>query len=279
MKKILPGILMMISVSAFAQDVVKQAIINTTTNITAPEEESIEDVGNQGRGGGFRNFGDGETKSVTYVKDGMVKTAIKTDMMRSTTIRDNDKKLTTTLMEMMGKKMGFYMTDEDQKEMGKKMDSMMRERNKDSVQKKPQTDNKINVEYNPKETKKIAGYVCQKAYIISTNFLGQKDTVAVWFTPEFKITNTPSTGGTSGFGRVGNKGFDQVNGFIMAYTTKMGRGRTMDVEVTKVDLIKDIENKEFDIPKDFDLKPMSEMQNMFGGGRGGQGGGRVMIGG
>lgn len=273
MKKILLTAFVLSSFSVFAQETVKQAIINTTTTITAPEEQEIQDVGEQtGRGGMFRNFGDGETKSVTYIKGNMVKTAIKTDMMRNTTIRDNDKKLTTTLMEMMGKKMGFYMNDDDQKAMVKRMDSMRQAQNKDTVKRQPRVERIAQVEYNPTETKKIAGYVCQKAYIINTNFLGQKDTMQVWYTPEFKIENVPSTGGMSGFSRAGtNNGFDQVKGFIMGYTTKMGNNRTMDVAVTKVELKKDIDAKEFDIPKDFDLKPMSEMGNMFGGGgRGGQ---------
>lgn len=273
MKKILLTAFVLSSFSVFAQETVKQAIINTTTTVTAPDEQEIQDVGEQtGRGGMFRNFGDGETKSVTYIKGNMVKTAIKTDMMRNTTIRDNDKKLTTTLMEMMGKKMGFYMNDDDQKAMAMRMDSMRQAQNKDTVKRQPRVEKLAQVEYNPSETKKIAGYVCQKAYIINTNFLGQKDTMQVWYTPEFKIENVPSTGGMSGFGRAGgNNGFDQVKGFIMGYTTKMGNNRTMDVAVTKVELKKDIDAKEFDIPKDFDLKPMSEVGNMFGGGgRGGQ---------
>jgi hypothetical protein len=49
----------------------------------------------------------------------------------------------------------------------------------------------------------------------------------------------------------------------------------MIVEVTKIDTGKDIAAKEFEVPKDFDLKPMKEMQNMMGG-RSGQGGGPGM---
>jgi hypothetical protein len=45
----------------------------------------------------------------------------------------------------------------------------------------------------------------------------------------------------------------------------MRRNRKMQVEVTKIDLQKDIADKEFDIPKDFEVKPMKDMQNMFGG--------------
>ena len=272
MRSVLLTALVFTASQSFAQQLVKQATINTTTTVTAPEEEDISDVGagGQGRGGGmFRNFGDGETKSVTMVKDSMVKTTLKTDMMRSTIIRNNTSKMTTTLTEMMGKKMGFYMSDDDQKAMGQRMDSMMKERSKDTVRQRAPREKNVEIDYTSTDTKKIAGYVCKKAYIVSTNFLGQKDSLTVWYTPEFKLENLSSTGGTMGFGNT-TTGFDKINGFVMGYTRKMPRDRSMEVEVTKVDLKKDVDQKEFDIPKDFDLKPMSEMQNMFGG-RGGGG--------
>ena len=133
------------------------------------------------------------------------------------------------------------------------------------------------------ETKKIAGYNCKKAYIVKTNFLGQKDSMTVWYNPEVKFETIHSTGGTSGMGSLmGGAGntmqnwFDLVDGFIMKYETPMGRGRTMEVAVTKLEINKDIAAKEFEIPKDYDVKPMKEMQNMFGG-RGGGGGGRTIM--
>ena len=49
----------------------------------------------------------------------------------------------------------------------------------------------------------------------------------------------------------------------------------MTVEVTKIDLSKNVEDKEFLIPKDFEVKPMSEMRNVFGAP--GAGGGRITI--
>jgi hypothetical protein len=103
--------------TALAQPtLVKQAIISTTTNVIAPEEEDIQSLQNPQSPGSmnFRNMMDGETKFTTYLKDGMVKTVIKNEMGRSTIYRDQDKKLTTTLIEMMGNKMGFYITDEEQ---------------------------------------------------------------------------------------------------------------------------------------------------------------------
>jgi len=55
----------------------------------------------------------------------------------------------------------------------------------------------------------------------------------------------------------------------MGYELKMRRNRKMEVEVTKIDIKKDITEKDFEIPKDIEIKPMKEMQSMFGNQRGG----------
>ena len=266
--------LMFAGISAYAQPVlVKQATILTTTNVIAPEETDLSEVqaGGDDRMRMFRNFGDGETKTTTFIKDGLIKTDIKTEMMKGSIIRDNDKKVTTTLMQVMGNKSAYYATDEDQVEMKKRMDSMIQERMKNDTnaqkQVRPETKKNKNIVIDyTNETKKIAGYNCKKAYIVKTNFLGQKDSMEVWYNPEIKFETVHSTGGTSGMSslmgggsNLMQDGFDMVDGFIMKYETKMGRGRT----------------KEFDIPKDYDVKPIKEMQNMFGG-RGG-GAGRTII--
>ncbi|MCP9750320.1 hypothetical protein [Ferruginibacter sp. HRS2-29] len=266
------------SLAAAAQPkLISQATVTTTTTVIAPEEDELQNVQNQGAGGPgqmFRNFGDGETKSTTYLKNDLVKTIIKTDMGRSTIIRNNNTKVTTTLLEMMGRKTGFYVSDEEQAQMRKRMDSMMQNRKVDSgatVRTRPaSSENKIEV-HTTDETKKIAGYTCKKAYVVTTRILGIKDSNAIWYTPEIKLQNLHSTGGTMGFGGFGStNGFDKVDGFVMAYEAKMPRGRKMTVEVSKIDISKEIADKEFEIPKDFEVKPMKEMQNMFGGGQGGR---------
>ena len=254
---------------------ISQAIISTTTNVIAPEEDELQNVQNQNQGGGgmamFRNFGDGETKATTYLKNDMVKTVIKTDMGRTTIIRNNAIKLTTTLMEMMGNKNGFYITDDDQVIMRKKMDSMMQASRKDSAQHstRPAAANPVEISYT-NDTKKIAGYTCKKAYVITTKFLGLKDSVPVWYSPEIKLQNISSTGGLSGFGSMGTvNGLDKIDGFVMGYEMNMRRNRKMVVEVTKIDITKEIADKEFEISKDFVVKPMKDMQSMMQGGGGG----------
>lgn len=267
------------SLVAIAQPVnIKQAVIYTTTNITAPDQDDVSSIQNQGSGGGmqFRNFGDGEIKSVTYIKNDLIKTVIKTDMGRSTIIRNNASKLTTTLLEIMGNKTGFYATDEEQAGMRKSMDSMMKARTKDSTAGNRLPQETPVVISHTEESKKIAGYICKKAFLVSTRLLGLKDTAVVWYTSDFKINNLTSTGGGFSMGIMGMgssnagsiNGLSLIEGFVLRYETKMRRGRTMTVEVTKADITKEIADKEFDIPKDFDLKPMKEMRSMMQGGQG-----------
>lgn len=253
---------------------ITQAIVNTITTVIAPEDEEIQNIGGGGEGGrmNFRNMMDGETKSTTYLKNGMVKTILKSEMGRSTIIRNNDTKMTTTLIEMMGTKTGFFVSDSEQVVLRRTADSMMQSRRaKDSTIKQRVKTDPLPVEVSyTEETKKIAGYQCKKAYVITTRLLGLKDSMTVWYTPEIKLQNVSSTGGFSGFGNMGSaNGLDKVDGFVMRYDMSMPRNRRMEVEVTKIDLNKTVDESEFVVPKDFELKPMKEMQSMFGGGRGG----------
>jgi len=267
--------------AAFAQPkIYNQAVINTTTNIIAPDEEAVESIAQEPRGGmNFRNMMDGETKFVTYLKGDLVKTTIRSEMGKSAIYRDNSKKLTTTIIEMMGNQNGFFASDEDMANMQKRRDSMMAERRKADTnaarRMPPQDRNSGPVDISiTGETKKIAGYNCIKAYLITTRLLGIKDSAAIWYTSEFKLNNVLSTGGMNIMPGMGNmmpslNGLEKVDGFVMRYEMKMRRNRRMEVEVTKVDLTKEIDAKEFEIPKGIEIKPISEMQNMFRGGGGG----------
>jgi hypothetical protein len=250
----------------------KQAIISTTTDVVAPDEEDVSQIQqNTGGGGGqnFRNFMDGETKSVTFIKNDLVKTNYKSEVGRGSTYRNNTTKVTTTIMEVMGNKMGFFSSDDDMAAMGKKRDSMMQERAKTDTSMKRRMQRPeafpITVAYT-NDTKKIAGYNCKRALLI-TDKLIVKDTMEVWFTPDIKFENLPSTGGLSGIGNMGGAmGFEKIDGFVMQYRRNMPRGRVMEVKVTKIETDKEIADKEFDIPKDVEIKPMSEMGGPGGGG-------------
>ena len=264
--------------------VITQAIITTSTNVIAPEDEEVSEIQPQGReGGGFnwRTMMDGETKSTTYLKNDLVKTDLKSETFKGSIYRDNVKKLTTTVFEMMGNKGGFYTSDDDQEIMKKRMDSMREARQKaDTNQKeKPRmrnVDPATSVVYLD-ESKKIAGYNCKKALIILDRLV-RKDTTIVWYNPEIKFSNLSSTGGMSGMGMFSNQmsggiNFDKVDGFVMQYERKMPRGRTMEVKVTKIVTDKDIAATEFDLPKDIEIKNMKDMMGQGGGGM------RMMMGG
>jgi len=266
------GLLSFTTILSAQPKIFSQATISTTTNITAPEDEDVSQIQNQGGGGfNFRNFGDGETKSTTYIKNDLVKTNYKSESFRGSTFRNNVTKMTTTIFEIMGNKQGFYSSDNDHADMAKRMDSMLKERAKTDSSIKPRTRTiafSNNVEY-VNETKKIAGYNCKKALIITDKLLS-KDTLAVWYTPDVKFANVSSTGGTSGFGNIGgaagNISFDKVDGFVMMYERSMPRGRKMEVKVTKIETDKEIADKEFEIPKDVEIKSMKEMTGQGGGG-------------
>ncbi len=250
---------------------VNQAIITTTTSITAPETEDAAIPPPPSAEGGpvviRRSMMDaGETKSITYFKNNMVKTVVENDMGRNTTIRDNDARKTTTLMEIMGNKRGFYATDAEQEEMRKKMDSMMQVRNEGQTAAAPASF----VLHYRNESKEIAGYVCKKAVIVNTRPNGNTDSTVAWYNTGVMMKGLTHTGGPGGgFMSIGRNtsqdGFDKIDGFIMQYESNMGRGRKMTVTVTKLDIQKEVKDKEFDISKDFELKPMKDMQGPGGG--------------
>ena len=275
MMKIITLLFLSASVTTYAQPkLLTQATITTKTITASPEGEDAPArtiTTEDGETRTIRFGGDGETKTTTWLKNDLTKTFSESEMGRTTVIRDNSKKITTTIMEMMGRKSGFYATDEDQAQMHKRMDSMMQSRGGQNVSfgggaNTPATYSVVYID----ESKKISGYVCKKALIIAAR-TNRSDTTTVWYCPDFKLQHLPSTGGAAGgFGGFnttsGPTGMELLNGFPMQYQRNMPRGRTMTVEVTKLVIDKEIADKEFEIPKDIEVKPMKDMQN--GGGPG-----------
>ncbi len=257
----------------------KQAVVYTTTNIIAPEEDDMDNNQDNQRGGmNFRNMMDGETKFITYLKDEKTKISVKSDVVKATIYRDNESKITTSIVEMMGNKNGFFITDAEQEEMQKKRDSMMAERRKKDTTSKigmhiETAKSSSEISYT-NETKKIAGYECKKAYVISSRFPGIKDSAIIWYTNAFKLYNINSTGGFSNLPMMSNmvpmlNGLEKLDGFVLRYEIKMRRNRKLEAEVTKIELNKELNTNEFKIPSDIEIKPMKEMRMMFGGPRGG----------
>ena len=277
MKKIITLVFLFSAVATYAQPkLISKAIITTKTTVVAPEED--DNVAPPNTNGGdevrvMRFFGgDGETKSTTWLKSDLVKTFSESESGRTTIIRDNSKKITTTIMEMMGRKTAFYVTDSDQVVLRKRLDSMMQNRRQNDVtgggSRNPPT---IDISY-MEESKKIAGYDCKKAIIITTRSNGKKDSSLVWYIPDLKLQGINSTGGAlAGFGgfspqAAGLDGMDKLNGFPMQYERNMNRGRKMTVVVTKFITDKEVTDKEFEVPKDVELKSMKDMQDAGGPG-------------
>jgi hypothetical protein len=271
MKKIITLLLLATGTAAQAQPrLLTQATVTTKTTIVSPETDEPAQTSTTTADGNevrvMRFGGDGETKTTTWVKSDLTKTYSESEMGRTTVIRDNGKKLTTTIMEMMGRKSGFYATDEEQLEMRKRMDSMMQGRGGQNAMMRggansPAVYSIVYVD----ESKKVSGYNCKKALVIATRSSGV-DTTVVWYCPDVKIQNLPSTGGVAaGFGGInfnsGPTGMEDLNGFPMEYERNLRGGRKMTVLVTKLVIDKEVADKEFELPKDIDIKPMKDVQN------------------
>ncbi len=274
MRKITLTLLGLCTTVVFAQQkTISQATITTKTTIVSPEGDDNGAVAPppptaEGAEVRIMRFGgDGETKSVTLIKNNLVKTVINNEINITTTIRDNDKKITTTLMQMNGSTTGFYATDEDQEKMRNQMNSLMQSRRENGQVAENIVTPTTEVIYID-ESKKIAGMQCKKALLVTTR-KNKTDSIIVWYCPDFKVQGVTSTGGIAGFGGRATQvaGLEKLNGFPMQYETTMNRGRKMIVEVTKIDIEKEIKDKEFELPKDVEIKAMKDMQQM-GGGRG-----------
>ncbi len=265
-KLTLTAVIMLLSFASIAQPkMVEKAIIKMQTEINFPE--------NFGGGGAG---GDGnatmamprsmEASTTMYMKGDMSKVESVTDFGNNTVITDKKNKRTTTLMEAMGRKTGFYSTDTDEEAMRARMDSA-RARRADSLRQMGlpiAQPSKPEIQYID-ETKKIAGFVCKKAILRTKNQRGEVSESTVWYCPEFKLSQGLATGGNRGMmSMAGLNGVDQIEGFPMEYEFERGNGMKMHMVVTKVQLDANIDDKVFEIPKGYDIKPIAEMQGNGG---------------
>lgn len=269
-------IMLLFSTVVLAQKVVDKALIKTQTEIVFPENPggsaAAPGGGDGERGMNFGGMSGLDLTSTIYFKGDMTKIESTSDFGNNITITDRKNRKTTTLMEMMGKKMGFYSTDEDEKTMKARQDSIRAKRT-DSLQKMginvapPAAPEIIYTE----ETKKIAGYNCKKAIIKTKNRQGEVSETTIWYNPEFKMAEGFSMNAGGGMGRAmmggGLNGMDQINGFPMEYDVQRSNGMKVHMVVTKIQLDATIDDKIFEIPKGYDIKPMSEMGGPGGGGR------------
>lgn len=283
MKKLPLFLLLGLALQVQAQRVVDKAVVKMNMLVTFPESWG---GGGPGGGGGDDNAirmpRDIETAMTIFYSGDQTKIETVSDFGKNYTFIDRKEKKTTTLMEMMGRKMGFVSTDADAEAMSKRMDSIRAAR-RDSLEKMGLrfSDGGPEILYT-EEAKKIAGIACKKAIIKTKDRQGQVTETAVWYAPEFKMGAGFGTSGGSGSAQGGGggmrmsmsmnlPGMDKLNGFPMEYEMTRQNGMKTSMVVTKVDLEPKLDEKTFEIPKGYDIKPMSEM--------GGQGGMRMMFGG
>ncbi|OJY95778.1 MAG: hypothetical protein BGP13_00310 [Sphingobacteriales bacterium 40-81] len=259
-----------------AQQTATSLIVKSKTEITFPENP------NRGDGDGFNGPSGMESKNTTYYKGDFIKTLNQSDFGNNIVIVDKKNKKTTTLIEAMGRKTGFYITEEDQEKMRedaqKRMDSLRQARGGNDDQQRNFTPAEPEIVYT-NETKKIAGYNCKKAIIKTKSRQGEVSELHVWYTPDVQRpegypvsgANTGGGGFARGFSGGGPGGgafgglsnLEKINGFIMGYNMSRPNGFKMETEVTSIEVNPAIEDKVFEIPKGYDIKPMSEMQQFF----------------
>jgi hypothetical protein len=270
MKKLPFFLLLGLTLQATAHRVVDKAVIKMNCLITFPEN-----WGGGGPGGGGDDNGqrmmprDVETAMTVYFKGDQTKIESVTDFGKNLTFVDRKEKKTTTLMEMMGRKMGFISTDADAENMQRRMDSSRNAR-RDSLEKLGLrfADSGPEIVYT-EEKKKIAGMECKKAIIKTKGRQGEVTETAVWYSPEFKMGSGFAVGGSSnskgggmmrgGMSMMSVQGMEKLNGFPMEYETTRQNGMKISMVVTKVQLDAELDDKTFEIPKGYVIKPMSEM--------------------
>jgi GLPGLI family protein len=267
MKKLLAVLAITIAVNAQAQKVVSKAIVTTKTEMEFPEQN--QPAGGDDGGNRMMMPRDMEITSTIFFKEDQTKMENTTDFGKNYVFIDRKAKRTTTLMEMMGKKQGFWSSDEDQAKMQKRMDSVRAAR-ADSLK-------QLGITFAPPaepeitytdEKKKIAGMECKKAIIKTKNQRGEVNETAVWYTPEFVMADgfslTSQGGGGMRMMGFNPSGIEKIKGFPMEYEIVRQNGMRIHMTVIKVQLDADIDDKTFEIPKGYDIKPMSEMQNQGG---------------
>lgn len=262
MKLILSAIAGLLSITLVqAQQVVNEATVQMKIETTSPTNDATPPVTNDGEGRVMMRFGEGEIKSKLLFKNGMTKIESDMGMGVSQMIIDSKEKKTTTLFEAMGRKMGFYTTDADMQRMiagGPGADSTRQQR-------MPQPFSpEVFIEY-LSDVKKIAGMECKKALIRYKDRRGQEVQQEVWYSPAFMFGEGFRIRDVMRMANI--PGLEKLKGFPMEFEMVRQNGAKVHYQVTKVDLNAKVDDKIFLIPKDYDVKSMSEMNQ--GGGRNG----------
>ena len=197
--------------------------------------------------------------------------------MNNTVYVDKDAGTTTTLFEMMGTKRGFVQTDAEKTEARKAMDSAMKSTTSQNTGGFRVHDlrSTATIEYTD-ETKVIRKLTCKKAIVSVKRQNGEISKFDLWYCPDYILPEGME------FGRALQ--VRDLKGIPVMYESvnKMNFGdreitMTTKFELVSLDANAEIKDKEFEVPKGYDIKPWKEWQKENGGGPGGMPGMRVMI--
>ena len=166
------------------------------------------------------------------IKGQKTKSEIQTQMGSQIGITDYQTETKTQLINMMGQKYAIPQTAEEIKE---------------EIKGEPEGEVQVT-----DETKTIAGYSCTKA-IVTVNDDGTKVTYEVWFSKEFGAENA----------NFDNPIYKDINGVLMEFSMITPQF-TMKFQAIDVDK-KKVSSKEFDIPSDYTVTTMEELQSKMGG--------------
>jgi hypothetical protein len=197
----------------------------------------------------------GEIKTTIWIKDNKSKTDADMGFGKSVIYYDGKTKTTTTLFEMMGKKMGFYTNEEE-------MNKMISQNDSSRVQNRNASSEDIQIEY-LSETKTIADKLCKKAIIHYKNSNQEAQTQEVWYYPGYKLDKEISLNAVIRSAFV--PGVNKLKGFPMEMEIQRKNGTITKYIVNKIETEQILEDALFNIPSGYDIRPMSEMNQ---GGRG-----------
>jgi outer membrane lipoprotein-sorting protein len=266
--------LLSVGISTAQPKVIDRAIVKAKTEITFPDNfGNSTTITNDNGGGSFTMPRDMETTSTMFYTPDFMKIESLSDFGNNIVITDRKNKKTTTLIEAMGRKTGFFSTDAEAEDQKARMDSI-RNLRKDSLATLGITfsDNKPELVY-VDEVKKISGVECKKVIIKSRGQNGAITENTIWYDPQFKLaTGSTASSASGGFGGGrgmmsmggGIAGLDQIEGFPMEYEMVRGNGFKLHMTVLSVKVDATIEDKVFEIPKGFEIKPMGSMPGREG---------------
>lgn len=260
MKKLVIIFLSLFPLTNMAQEVLHNGILKAKI-----ETSTENNGGNEGSGMEVMIAGN-ETDIIVFLKDSLRKVLIQSNAMNSTNLYNGKTGITTVLTETMGEKTGYTQTQEQKLLQKRRADSIIKARENGEP---PAAGGGIvfrttlgaakttGIEYTS-ETKEINGMNCKKAIVTTSTPDGNEKKIDVWYTPDYILPVGVA---------VGRGGLDlsTLKGIPVAYeqtnSIKMGDNEMTMIsryELKKIDKKAAVADKEFDIPKGYNIKTWDE---------------------